>query len=189
MIKDERIFVRTCAMAVLKGGALLEQQRFQALEVHHVFKRYAGSQTNAVDDVSFAVPSGEIFGLLGPNGAGKTTLVSILTTSTLPTTGKVLIAGIDLVSDPVRVKRRIGVVPQMSNLDRQLMVRDILLFHARYHRVPEKEARQRTEALLQELGLSTRSRDVLGRYSGGMAQRVMLARALMHAPLLQHAPG
>ncbi len=152
------------------------------IEVQHLVKRYARADFNAVDDVSFAVHRGEIFGLLGPNGAGKTTTIGVLTTSVIPTAGGARISGIDVAADPVGVKEHIAVVPQMSNLDRSLQVREILTFHARYHLVPRAEREARADALLAEFGLTKRSSDVLGRYSGGMAQRVMVARALMHTP-------
>lgn len=154
----------------------------KAIEVDHLVKRYAKATFNAVDDVSFSVRSGEIFGLLGPNGAGKTTTIGVLTTSVRPTHGSARIVGIDVAKDPVGVKEHIAVVPQMSNLDRSLQVREILTFHARYHLVPRAEREARADALLAEFGLTQRSHDVLGRYSGGMAQRVMVARALMHTP-------
>jgi ABC-2 type transport system ATP-binding protein len=153
-----------------------------AIEVQHLVKRYAKSGFNAVDDVSFAVRRGGFFGLLGPNGAGKTTTLGVLTTSVIPTAGTARITGIDVAADPVGVKEHIAVVPQMSNLDRSLQVREILIFHARYHLVPRAEREARADALLAEFGLTERSSDVLGRFSGGLAQRVMVARALMHTP-------
>ncbi|WP_376796721.1 ABC transporter ATP-binding protein [Thermogemmatispora sp.] len=153
-----------------------------AIEVRDLVKRYPRSKVNAVDGISFSVRRGEIFGLLGPNGAGKTTTIGILTTSVLPTSGTVRIMGIDLVRDPIGVKQRISVVPQRSNLDQSLRAREILTFHAAYHGIPRAEREARAEALLKELGLEGRGREKIRRYSGGMAQRLMLARALMHSP-------
>nr|BBH93845.1 daunorubicin resistance protein DrrA family ABC transporter ATP-binding protein [Thermogemmatispora argillosa] len=153
-----------------------------AIEVRDLVKRYPRSKVNAVDGISFSVRRGEIFGLLGPNGAGKTTTIGILTTSVLPTSGTVRIMGIDVVRDPIGVKQRISVVPQRSNLDQSLRAREILTFHAAYHGVPRAEREARADALLKELGLEGRGREKIGRYSGGMAQRLMLARALMHSP-------
>src|SRR5438046_3391589 len=101
----------------------------------------------AVDGISFAVPRGEFFGLLGPNGAGKTTTIGILTTRVLPTGGVASIEGFDVARDPVAVKRRIGVVPQVNNLDRSLTAREILLFHAEYFGI----ARHTREAHAQQL--------------------------------------
>jgi ABC-2 type transport system ATP-binding protein len=153
-----------------------------AIEVQHLIKRYAKATFNSIDDISFSVRQGEIFGLLGPNGAGKTTTIGVLTTNVRPTGGSAQIIGINVMGDPVSVKEHIAVVPQMSNLDRSLQVREILTFHARYHLIPRAEREARADALLTEFGLEKRKNDVLGRFSGGMAQRVMLARALMHTP-------
>jgi ABC-2 type transport system ATP-binding protein len=153
-----------------------------AIEVRDLTKRYAKAKTNAVDGISFSVRRGEIFGLLGPNGAGKTTTIGVLTTSVVPTGGSAAIMGIDVARDPISIKQRIAVVPQQSNLDRSLKVREILTFHAAYHRVPRKEREALADKLLDELGLGERKNEKVGRYSGGMAQRVMIARALMHHP-------
>lgn len=153
-----------------------------AIEVRDLIKRYPKGTFNAVDGISFAVQRGEIFGLLGPNGAGKTTTIGVLTTGVLPTSGTAHITNIDVVADPMGVKQRIAVVPQQSNLDRSLRAREILTFHASYHGVPRAEREARADTLLNELGLGDRGRDMVRRYSGGMAQRLMLARALMHSP-------
>jgi ABC-2 type transport system ATP-binding protein len=153
-----------------------------AIDVRDLVKRYAKATFNAVDGVSFSVRRGEIFGLLGPNGAGKTTTIGVLTTRVRPTSGAAHLMGIDVTRDPIGVKQHIAVVPQMSNLDQSLKVRDILTFHSAYHSVPRKEREARADALLAELGLAERARDRVSRYSGGMNQRLMIARALMHAP-------
>ncbi len=89
---------------------------------------------------------GEIFGLLGPNGAGKTTTIGVLITSVLPTSGSAAIMGFDVARDPIGIKQRIAVVPQQSNLDRSLRVREILTFHAAYHGVPYREREERADA-------------------------------------------
>ena len=153
-----------------------------AIGVRDLVKRYPKSSTNAVDGVSFDVARGEIFGLLGPNGAGKTTIIGALTTFILPTSGSTSIMGFDTAKQPIEVKKRIAVVPQQSNLDRSLKVREILTFHAAYHGVPRKERIARADAILDELGLGDRKDEKVNRYSGGMAQRLMIARALMHSP-------
>ncbi len=153
-----------------------------AIEVSDLVKRYPKASFNAVDGVSFSVRRGEIFGLLGPNGAGKTTTIGVLTTRVRPTSGAARMLGIDVTRDPIGVKQHIAVVPQMSNLDQSLRVRDILTFHSAYHSVPRKEREARADALLAELGLAERAKDRVSRYSGGMNQRLMIARALMHAP-------
>ena len=153
-----------------------------SIDVTKLVKRYPRASVNAVDDISFSVRRGEIFGLLGPNGAGKTTTIGVLTTGILPTSGSAHIMGIDVVADPMSVKQRIAVVPQQSNLDRSLRAREILTFHASYHGMSSTERNARADTLLKELGLGDRAKEMVGRYSGGMAQRLMLARALMHSP-------
>ena len=159
-----------------------EPEAAVSIEVQNLVKRYPKATFNAVDDISFSVRRGEIFGLLGPNGAGKTTTIGVLTTGILPTSGSARIMGIDVVADPMSVKQRIAVVPQQSNLDRSLRAREILTFHASYHGISRAERKARADTLLKELGLGDRGKDKVMRYSGGMAQRLMLARALMHSP-------
>lgn len=154
----------------------------QAISVRGLVKRYAKAKVNAVDGVSFSVESGEIFGLLGPNGAGKTTTIGILTTAIVPTEGQASLMGVNVAEDPISVKQRIAVVPQQSNLDRSLKVREILTFHAAYHGVERKTREALADKLLDELGLGARKNEKVNRYSGGMAQRLMIARALMHEP-------
>jgi ABC-2 type transport system ATP-binding protein len=153
-----------------------------AISVEGLVKRYAKSKSNAVDGVSFDVSRGEIFGLLGPNGAGKTTTIGILTTAIVPTAGSASIMSVDVMRDPISIKQRIAVVPQQSNLDRSLRVREILTFHGAYHGVPRKTRELLADKLLNELGLGERKNEKVSRYSGGMAQRLMIARALMHEP-------
>jgi ABC-2 type transport system ATP-binding protein len=153
-----------------------------AISVRGLVKRYPKAKVNAVDGISFDVAAGEIFGLLGPNGAGKTTTIGILTTAIVPTEGSASLMGADVARDPISVKQRIAVVPQQSNLDRSLKVREILTFHAAYHGVPYKAREALADKLLDELGLGDRKNEKVSRYSGGMAQRLMIARALMHEP-------
>lgn len=158
------------------------QAEAPAIDVAGLVKRYPGRPSNALDGISFQVRRGETFGLLGPNGAGKSTLIDILTTAALPTDGRVTLAGVDVAADPVTARRRIGVVPQRPNLDRGLRLGEILTFHAAYHGVPRRRREERAAALLGELGLADRARDRPDFLSGGLAQRVLLARALMHDP-------
>lgn len=153
-----------------------------AIEVRNLVKRYPKADVNAVDNVSFTVQRGEIFGFLGPNGAGKTTTIGMLTTRAIPTSGTAHIMGIDVARDPIGVKQRISVVPQRINLDLSLSARDILTFHASYHGVSKARREALADALLAEFGLEKRSKDKVDHYSGGMAQRVMIARAMMHTP-------
>jgi len=157
-------------------------QSTHAIEVERLVKRYPRGRTNAVDGVSFAVRPGETFGLLGPNGAGKTTTIGILTTMIVPTGGRAAVAGVDVAADPIAIKQRIGVVPQRANVDRSLRVSEILTYHAAYHGVPRRERIARARTLLEELGLEKRGNEKLDLFSGGLQQRVMVARALMHEP-------
>jgi ABC-2 type transport system ATP-binding protein len=125
---------------------------------------------------------GEVFGLLGPNGAGKTTTVGMLTTRVKPTAGRATVGGVDVVADPVGARARLAVVPQRSNLDRSISIRRNLTFHAAYHGVPRSEAERRADELLEQFGLGDRATQKPDLFSGGQAQRVMIARALMHQP-------
>jgi len=147
-------------------------------------KSRKGVEVKALDGISFEVSRGEFFGLLGPNGAGKTTTIGILTTRVLPTEGVAQIEGIDVARDPVSVKRRIGVVPQVNNLDRALTAKEILLFHAEYFGVPKQEREERAHRLLERFELTERADEKITGWSGGMAQRLKIGRALMHDPAI-----
>jgi ABC-2 type transport system ATP-binding protein len=150
--------------------------------VDDLHKRYRPGAPEAVAGVSFEVAEGEVFGLLGPNGAGKTTTIGTMTTRVRPTAGRVTIDGYDVVSEPVAVKQRIAGVPQRPNLDRVLTPLEILTFHAAYFGWSRRRRRERAMELLALLGLEGREHDEVNEYSGGMAQRLMIARALMHDP-------
>jgi ABC-2 type transport system ATP-binding protein len=152
--------------------------------VDNLVKRYPKRRDNAVDDVSFTVERGEIFGLLGPNGAGKTTTIGAMTTRVVPTSGRVLVDGVDVARDAVAAKRRFGVVPQVNNLDRALTARQNLLFHGAYFGFSRQRREEVADGLLDELGLAEHANERTERFSGGMAQRLMIARALMHRPEL-----
>ncbi|MFG1918873.1 ABC transporter ATP-binding protein [Micromonospora sp. NPDC048898] len=153
-----------------------------AVEVADLVKRYPGSTTAAVDGLSFTVAPGEIFGLLGPNGAGKSTTIGILTTRLRASAGRALVGGVDVVGDPVGARAQLAVVPQHNNLDRSLTPRQNLLYHAAYHGVGRAERNARADALLDRFGLTDRADKRIEAYSGGMAQRLMIARALIHEP-------
>ncbi|HEX3424557.1 MAG TPA: ABC transporter ATP-binding protein [Acidimicrobiales bacterium] len=150
--------------------------------VEDLVKRYRKNPVPAVDKVAFSVARGEILGLLGPNGAGKTTTIGVLTTRVRPDSGRAFVAGVDVVNQPVAAKSRLAVVPQRNNLDRSLSIRQNLLFHAAYHGVPKADRERRATALLDQFGLVARQNDRVDMFSGGQSQRVMIARALMHAP-------
>jgi ABC-2 type transport system ATP-binding protein len=154
----------------------------RTVEVADLVKRYPRRAENAVDGMSFTVEPGEIFGLLGPNGAGKSTTVGVLTTRIRPTSGRAIVAGVDVLAHPVAARAVIGVVPQRNNLDRSLSIRHNLIFHATYHGVSYGAAKHRADELLAAFGLAGRMEDKPDVYSGGESQRVMIARALMHDP-------
>jgi ABC-2 type transport system ATP-binding protein len=153
-----------------------------AVEVEGLEKRYPKSPVNAVDGVTFTVERGEVFGLLGPNGAGKTTTIGILTTRVRRTGGVARVGGIDVSRDPVRARTQLAVVPQRMNLDRSLSIRQNLIFHAAYHRVPSAERNRRADELLELFGLGDRADDKPDFVSGGQSQRIMIARSMMHTP-------
>jgi ABC-2 type transport system ATP-binding protein len=167
------------------GSAAAVDRRATAIEhriaTEGLTKVYPGG-LRAVDGLDLRVRGGEIFGLLGPNGAGKTTTIGMLTTRVVPTGGVALVDGIDVSADPVAVKRRIGVVPQTNTLDRSLSVRENLLFHCRYFGMSGSQARARADELLGRFRLAERGDAKVETLSGGMAQRLMVARALAHAP-------
>ncbi|MFY1702060.1 ABC transporter ATP-binding protein [Micromonospora sp. WMMA1923] len=152
------------------------------VEVDDLVKRYPRSDTNAVDGLSFHVAPGEIFGLFGPNGAGKSTTVGVLTTRLRPTGGRVVVGGVDVDRDPATARAQLAVVPQHNNLDRALTPRQNLVHHATYHGVPRRQAQARAGELLERFGLTERADRRLEAYSGGLAQRLMIARALTHEP-------
>jgi len=136
----------------------------------------------AVDNLDLEVYEGEIFGLLGPNGAGKTTTAGMLTTRVIPTSGRAFVGGIDVVEHPTAAKQVIGVVPQSNTLDRSLSVWENLYFHGRFFGMSAKTARAEATRLLEQFRLGERAKEPVAALSGGMAQRLMVARAIMHRP-------
>jgi ABC-2 type transport system ATP-binding protein len=153
------------------------------VEIQKLTKIYESKlRVVAVDGIDLALAQGEIFGLLGPNGAGKTTTISIATTRTLPTSGTVRIAGIDVVQHPAHARRHIGVVPQFNTLDRSLTVFENLYFHCRYFGFSHTEAKARALELLTQFMLTERKDVYPAQLSGGLAQRVQIARAIAHRP-------
>src|SRR4051795_1542047 len=134
----------------------------------------------AVDGLDLEVRRGEVFGLLGPNGAGKSTTIGMLTTTVVPTGGRALVSGLDVSRHAADVKRQIGVVSQANTLDRALTVWENLYYHGRFFGVPRARARERADELLQQFSLTERADSMVFDLSGGLAQRLMLARALVH---------
>ena len=147
----------------------------------HLTKRYPGDVL-AVDDLCLEVGLGEIFGLLGPNGAGKSTTAGMLTTRVVPTSGRAIVGGVDVWAQPSRAKRHIGVVPQSNTLDRALSVWENLYFHGRFFGMNAKTSKSEADRLLAQFRLAERAKAPVMALSGGMAQRLMVARAVMHRP-------
>ena len=136
----------------------------------------------ALDGLSLEVEGGEIFGLLGPNGAGKSTTVGVLTTRVRPTGGQAWIGDLDVWKQQVPVKRLIGVVAQLPNLDFSLTAREILTFHGAYFGQDSQERSKRADALLERFKLTDRGNQRVRGFSGGLMQRLSIARAMMHDP-------
>ena len=155
-----------------------------AIRTEDLRKTYTTSRGDvpAVQGISLDVAAGEFFGLLGPNGAGKSTTIGMLTTLIVPTGGRAWVAGIDVMADPVGVKRTIGVVPQNNTLDMQLSVTENLEFRSRFFGLGRREALRRAGQLLTAFGLTDRRRAMATDLSGGQARRLMIARALVHRP-------
>jgi ABC-2 type transport system ATP-binding protein len=146
-------------------------------------KVYPGkTPVEAVKGIDLLVAPGELFGLLGPNGAGKSTTISICTTRSLPTDGKVAIAGIDVVAQPAESRRYMGVVTQFNTLDRQCTIWENIYFHCRYFGYTHDRAAERTKELLELFKLTERHDTFVKVLSGGLAQRVQIARAIAHEP-------
>ncbi|HEY0263187.1 MAG TPA: ABC transporter ATP-binding protein [Granulicella sp.] len=153
------------------------------VEIAGLRKVYEGKQrVVAVDGIDLNVRPGELFGLLGPNGAGKTTTISICTTRSLPTAGGVRIAGVDVVANPALARTHIGVVPQYNTLDRACTIYENIYFHCKYFGSSSAEAKARTDQLLAQFHLSERTGAYPNQLSGGLAQRVQIARAIAHHP-------
>ena len=153
------------------------------VEILGLRKVYPGkSPVTAVDGIDLHVTSGQIYGLLGPNGAGKTTTISIATTRAVPTAGSVKIAGVDVVASPALARRSIGVVPQYNTLDRACTVAENIVFHCLYFGMSRAEAKARTAQLLDQFRLSDRAAMYPQALSGGLAQRLQIARAIAHRP-------
>ena len=151
------------------------------IHTENLTKVYPGD-IRAVDQLDLAVNQGEIFGLLGPNGAGKTTTAGMLTTRVVPTSGRAFVGGIDVVEHPTAAKQMIGVVPQTNTLDRSLNVWENLYFHGRFFGMSARTAKREATARLEQFRLSDRAKVSVLSLSGGMAQRLMVARAVMHEP-------
>jgi ABC-2 type transport system ATP-binding protein len=156
----------------------------QALAIHteKLTKVYARADFAAVDGLNLDVQAGEIFGLLGPNGAGKTTTAGMLTTRVVPTSGRGFVSGVDIATHPALVKQLSGIVSQQNTLDRQLTVWENLYFHGRLFGIGSKQSKLITDELLEQFQLTKWAQASVYALSGGMAQRLMVARAIFHRP-------
>jgi daunorubicin resistance ABC transporter ATP-binding subunit len=160
------------------------QPERSAIRTEDLRKTYksARGDVHAVRGIDLDVGTGEFFGLLGPNGAGKSTTIGMLTTLVVPTGGRAWVAGIDVVANPVGVKRRIGVVTQNNTLDMQLTVAENLEFRSRFFGLGLRDASRRASQLLEAFGLADRRKAIATDLSGGQAKRLLIARALVHRP-------
>jgi ABC-2 type transport system ATP-binding protein len=152
----------------------------KAIEVEHIVKKYG--EFTAVNDVTFDVKEGEIFGLLGPNGAGKSTLIRMMTTLIPITSGKARIAGHDVASDPDDARRAIGVIPQALTSDIDLTVEENINIYAKLYDVPAKQRKQSIDELLEMVDLTKWRHAQTKTLSGGMRRRLEIARGLVHNP-------
>jgi ABC-2 type transport system ATP-binding protein len=162
-----------------------------AIEVEGLVKRYRKAERNAVDGISFDVEAGEFFALLGPNGAGKTTTLSILTTTLMPTDGRALIDGLDVVADAAAVRQRVGIIFQRPSLDKNLTGEENVRFHAILYglypyapsyRVMAAGYRRQVEDWAELLGLGRDIFQPVRTYSGGMLRKLEIVRSLVHRP-------
>jgi ABC-2 type transport system ATP-binding protein len=151
-----------------------------AVSLQNVYKTY--NKTPVVNDLSFEIQRGEMFGLLGPNGAGKSTTIRMLTTLTQPSQGQIQVAGYDVVRQRSQVKRQIGVVLQQTSVDNDLTVWENMEFHGRLHHLPNSHRQTKINRWLEYVELIDRRQDLVKTLSGGMKRRLQIARALLHEP-------
>jgi len=166
--------------AEVDGASTLEGSA--VIRTVELTKVYAGTDFAAVDKLNLSVRAGEIFGLLGPNGAGKTTTAGMLTTRVIPTSGSAFVGAIDVIAQPALAKQLIGIVSQQNTLDRQLTVWENLYFHGRLFGISAAESRAIADRLLEQFQLAKWGKASVFALSGGMAQRLMMARSIFHRP-------
>jgi ABC-2 type transport system ATP-binding protein len=159
-----------------------ETEPAPVIHTEDLTKVYPGADFAAVDHLNLDVRAGEIFGLLGPNGAGKTTTAGMLTTRVVPTSGRAFLGGVDIGAHPALAKQLSGIVSQQNTLDRQLTVWENLYFHGRLFGMGARASRQAADELLAQFQLSKWAKASVYALSGGMAQRLMVARAIFHRP-------
>jgi ABC-2 type transport system ATP-binding protein len=153
-----------------------------AIHVDHLTRKF--NELVAVNDISFDIVQGEIFGLLGPNGAGKTTTLAMLSTMLRPTSGTATVNGMDIGKDEDGVRKSIGIVFQDQSLDEELTAWENMDFHGRLYRIPGETRRQRITELLKLVELEDRKNDIVKTFSGGMRRRLEIARGLLHRPVV-----
>ena len=163
-------------------GQRSDGTRDAVIHTEDLTKVYPGTDFAAVDKLNLDIKAGEIFGLLGPNGAGKTTTAGMLTTRVVPTSGRAFLGGIDVAAHPALAKQLSGIVSQQNTLDRQLTVWENLYFHGRLFGMGAKKSRLVADELLEQFQLSKWAQASVYALSGGMAQRLMVARAIFHLP-------
>jgi len=151
-----------------------------AIEVDHLVKKFG--ELVAVNDISFTVADGEIFGLLGPNGAGKTTLIRMMTTLTPPTSGTARVGGHDIRTDANGVRHTLGVIPQAFTSDPELTAKENMTIHAKLYNVPADTRGELIDRLLESVDLIKFRDALVGTFSGGMRRRLEIARGLVHSP-------
>jgi len=151
-----------------------------AIEVKNLTKKFG--EITAVDGISLSIKEGEIFGLLGPNGAGKTTTISMLSTLLIPTSGKAIVGGHDVIKEPLEVRKNIGIVFQEPSVDDLLTGRENLQLHAMLYNMDDGEAEERIQEMLELVELTDRADSLVRTYSGGMRRRLEIARGLLHTP-------
>jgi len=167
---------------------MLSEPVVEALDLHRSYRTRTGivrrerKDVEAVRGVSFAIERGELFGLLGPNGAGKTTTMQMLTGNLAPSTGSVNICGVDLLERPSSAKARIGYLPEVPPLYKELTVDEYLWFAARIHRVPSKQVKEAVTRAKRRCGVDVPGDKLIGTLSKGYQQRVGIAQAIVHEP-------
>jgi ABC-2 type transport system ATP-binding protein len=154
----------------------------EVIRTEGLTKVYPGTDFKAVDELDLIVLKGEIFGLLGPNGAGKTTTAGMLTTRVIPTSGSAFVGGVDVLAHPTVAKQLLGVVSQQNTLDRQLTCWENLYYHGRLFGMPARDSREAADELLERFHLNKWANASVYALSGGMAQRLMVARSIAHRP-------
>jgi len=156
----------------------MKNESNNAIEVNTLTKRF-GSVV-AVNQISFSVNRGEVFGFLGPNGAGKTTTIRMLTGLLTPDSGDVFIEGFDIRKNPIKAKMKIGVIPEMGNIYVDLTAKQNIILAGRFYGIGTGELKKRASSLLEQFRLYDRKDDLTRTFSKGMKQRVNIASAIVH---------